>query len=339
MNQNLVKFPLVAWLPIRRKLHHSWEFEDDVDALSDFKDNARSSLSRLNPSLGLTSVIEETPPNNIIQAVCRNNEWFIDSIIDQFCYFVKVDLTCEIDLLTLNHGDEKNRDMLAWSCAGAEAASDIAFLLQLMALAAPGRLAALTGVLSVGDLIFYPIKIPTSSGGRHLDKDRNELWPKLTRIPLLSVSLWEQQLGICSKGFGTTAVAKAFVSFTHMVNCDLGANEIRLFWAMQGLEALYCSGSGDLRRQLRDKIGIFLGDLPVGKNIIGNLYDFRSKFVHGDAIFARSGFGSELNENDVHDESKMGETASFAYRLLIASLQKCSSENRTDLKFESVLVD
>ncbi|WP_254459740.1 hypothetical protein [Xanthomonas sacchari] len=55
------------------------------------------------------------------------------------------------------------------------------------------------------------------------------------------------------------------------------------FRAMQSLEAFYCDGIGDLRKQLAEKSALWVGCWEEPKNIVGHLYDMRSKFVHGGA--------------------------------------------------------
>lgn len=103
---------------------------------------------------------------------------------------------------------------------------------------------------------------------------------------------------------------------------------------MQGLEAFYCRGVGDLRRQSSEKSKLFLGDWPTKKNIVGALYDVRSRFVHGNYPILRANCDYELPEELRKHEDEVSDAAGFAVRLLIASLHRCVKENITTAEFE-----
>lgn len=52
-----------------------------------------------------------------------------------------------------------------------------------------------------------------------------------------------------------------------------------------GLEALYCQGNSNLPGQLNVKSTLLLGDRVSFKKDFNKMYDYRSRFVHGDLNF------------------------------------------------------
>ena len=93
--------------------------------------------------------------------------------------------------------------------------------------------------------------------------------------------------------------------------------------AGQGLEAFYCDGVGDLRKQLSDKTQLWLGLSQSPSNLVGKLYDLRSKYIHGSATMP---YAVSIEDPEEHAPSSMKEFYSgvdLAIRLLVATLQKC----------------
>jgi hypothetical protein len=107
---------------------------------------------------------------------------------------------------------------------------------------------------------------------------------------------------------------------------------------MQGLEAFYCRGSGDLRRQLSEKSRLFLGKWDKMKNIVGSLYDFRSKFVHGSFNIERWNNDCMYNSKDMKDQDDLYKATMFAIRLLLATLQKCVEQDIDNVEFEYSMI-
>jgi hypothetical protein len=100
---------------------------------------------------------------------------------------------------------------------------------------------------------------------------------------------------------------------------------------MQGLEAFYCEGTGDLRRQLSEKVRIWIGPWNDKRNIIGHLYDVRSAFVHGGANIEYHGHHVDSWAENEKGKIEHSSSTTFAVRLLLSTIQKCVKDKVTDV--------
>jgi hypothetical protein len=100
---------------------------------------------------------------------------------------------------------------------------------------------------------------------------------------------------------------------------------------MQGLEAFYCHGNGDLRRQLSEKTRMWLGDWSDSKNIVGQLYDMRSRFVHGSGLIEYANHNLDGWAENHQGIKKQTYGTTLAVRMLIATLQKCVALNTSNI--------
>ena len=100
---------------------------------------------------------------------------------------------------------------------------------------------------------------------------------------------------------------------------------------MQGLEAFYVEGKGDMRRQLTEKIPLWLGKWENNKNIVGDLYNLRSIFVHGATKLTYWGEFHDPWDEDAKRMSDFFNSTLLATQILLATLQKCVIEKVTDI--------
>lgn len=163
-------------------------------------------------------------------------------------------------------------------------------------------------------------------------------WVKISTLNFKEVWDWLNHINFFNTDIPQTPIHRAISAFTHITSPEVQPGSIiQLFWAMVGLEAIYCQGRGDLRKQLSEKTQLYLGNLTEFKSIVGKLYDYRSLFVHGDLPFP-SYFGEELDSKDyqshIHESFRY---SSIACGILIATIQKLASENRTTLDFDCII--
>jgi hypothetical protein len=158
-------------------------------------------------------------------------------------------------------------------------------------------------------------------------------WPSIELLDLNDVAIWAKAIGFTTSSFATTRLQRTFAAFTHVVGLGWNNDGETLFRAMQGLEAFYCDGVGDLRRQLAQKSEVWLGPSQDRKNIVGKLYDHRSKFIHGSAkMLYRQSF-SDPEEEDGKTFEQFSDAVEFATRLLLASLQQCVARQVADVNW------
>jgi hypothetical protein len=149
------------------------------------------------------------------------------------------------------------------------------------------------------------------------------VWPSVQMIELGDVIAWTKRTSIVTSALAATRVERALAAYSHIVGLSWQRDRELLFRAMQGLEAFYIEGSGDLRRQLSTKVQLWLGPWSEDKNVIGHLYDLRSAFVHGSSRLAYWNCdGAAWEEDEKHMEVFEGHV-NLAVRLLVATLQVC----------------
>lgn len=165
--------------------------------------------------------------------------------------------------------------------------------------------------------------------------DLNNAWPALNQPDLIDVVKWLKAISAFSPPVARTRLQRAFAAFTYLVgHRTLESEGEMLFRAMQGLEAFYCDGVGDLRKQLSDKSQLWLGLTQSPSNLVGKLYDLRSKYVHGSA---KMPYAMSIEDPEEHAPSSMKEFSSgvdLAIRLLVAALQKCAVNEVQDLHWD-----
>ncbi|MEM9281824.1 MAG: hypothetical protein AAGA96_08360 [Verrucomicrobiota bacterium] len=152
-------------------------------------------------------------------------------------------------------------------------------------------------------------------------------------INISQVAHWEDRVGLLRSGSGETRIQKALASLSQIASYGLFPKAAQLFYAMQGLEAFYCEGVGDLRNQLARKIRILLGDWPGKNNRIAKLYDFRSKYVHGSYCLEFSYFKGD----PAPDYYSTLDEVEFAVALLLASLQECIRKDATEIQYSTTI--
>jgi hypothetical protein len=177
--------------------------------------------------------------------------------------------------------------------------------------------------------------INSKSTCRHMayPEDGDPLWPPVESFDLGTVVTWAKQTSLQNGPLAQTRIERALAAYSHLIAVTwMNSGEV-LFRAMQGLEAFYCEGVGDLRRQLSEKSRLWLGPWDDKRNIVGQLYDLRSAFVHGSASLTYKGHESRAWETDEQEMFKFDAGVKLATRLLIATLQRCVKENVFDVNW------
>jgi hypothetical protein len=142
---------------------------------------------------------------------------------------------------------------------------------------------------------------------------------------------WARRVGFGKESFASNRIGRALAAFTHVVGLSHYREGEVLFRAMQGLEAFYCDGVGDLRRQLAEKIRVWIGPWDDKRNIIGKLYDVRSTFVHGASNMEYLNHHRDSWADNEKAKNEASFSTGLAVRLLVRSLQQCVKNDIADL--------
>lgn len=165
----------------------------------------------------------------------------------------------------------------------------------------------------------------------------NEInWPKLHQIELTKAWKWANRNEGFSTGFGGGTTGRALNAFSRLFSTDSDDAAQQLMWALIGVEAIYGNGRLPVMEQIKEKTQILLGKQSDFKKKIGEMYDFRSRFMHGDIdipslSFLRDGQDSQ----DIFERytKKQIDTIGMASAILIATLQEMILRDWSGLEF------
>jgi len=136
-----------------------------------------------------------------------------------------------------------------------------------------------------------------------------------------------------SEGFSKNPVGRALCALSQVFNSRNDEN-MRLVWAMVGLEALYVKGKVSITEQVKEKIQTLLGKVETHKKKINEMYEHRSRFIHGDIDIP----GIHCFDNSDF-EDKQCKTADLAIAILIATLQEIIIKDWSSLEFSYSISD
>jgi hypothetical protein len=324
---------VTAWIPIRTTALDQHEANTNVvdESIEAFMNSLPSVLPLLVPEVSKVQVAIKSPPPAVMTWLCRNSDLVKFKLFD--IYAVSASVAFVDNQNEVKPGGD-NRFLSAFSADYLGKA--ISLSLHLGELAYPGTIMTAEGAVTdeIGILVGIEKKyfLPCA---RPYNLDRRA-WPALQLLDLNDVVVWATSLGFGASSFATTRLQRTLAAFTHVVGLGWSKDGEILFRAMQGLEAFYCDGVGDLRRQLAHKSQLWLGQTHDKQNIVGKLYDHRSKFIHGSA---KMQYWSDVSD-PWHEDSKTAEQFSdavdFSTKLLLASLQQCVIRRATDVSWAYV---
>lgn len=163
-------------------------------------------------------------------------------------------------------------------------------------------------------------------------------WPPFFKAEFLHGWNWLRGTNALIDGIGVGRVGRALCAVSHLTTPDLrSTSSIGLVWILLGLEALYSKGNVGLKEQLLGKSEALLGPRTENKKGFGIVYDFRSRFLHGDVDLPLrfTEFDAVQKYEDFHAELSRNEDLALA--VLLSTLQWMVSRNATELVFEYAL--
>lgn len=159
-------------------------------------------------------------------------------------------------------------------------------------------------------------------------------WPSLEAIPLSDVWQWYLKHHQMLEGFDGSATGRALCAFSRLFEIKTQDEPMQLLWALVGLESLYARSKSDLGQQLREKSQAFLGIQQDYKKVVGKMYDFRSRFVHGDLDFPGLCLAGDARDTVARYGDELFEAINVAVALLAGTLQEIIRRNWDGLQFE-----
>jgi hypothetical protein len=323
---------VAAWFPIRSSILDEPErasYEDD--SIARWIAELPEALEELSPHLSKVSASFMTAPDNILEKLARR------SPLISLRLFRMVVISAEVafDETADQHPNERRPPDQVFLDANASfyLVRHVAIAALLSELACPGCLTIDEGVSVIDGQMFESVPSKSSFPVARAKADLTNSWPPLSNCDLRVVAKWVSDIGAFSPPLATSRIQRAFAALTQIVVLSLSREGEVLFRAMQGLEAFYCDGIGDLRKQLSDKTQLWLGSKSDPSNLVGHLYDLRSKYVHGSAKMPYAYDIADPWEHDPKTMNHFSSSVEFAVRLLIATLQRCIADSVSEVSW------
>ncbi|MBX2920691.1 MAG: hypothetical protein KF746_00765 [Chitinophagaceae bacterium] len=154
-------------------------------------------------------------------------------------------------------------------------------------------------------------------------------WPTIKQPTLNETINWFISHDFHPDDISQTKVQRAINAFSYSFS-ELGEKDTSdLFWTMIGIESLLAEGANNIISQIKTKASLVLGEPKEFKKRLEKLYNYRSRFVHGDINFPPK-FSSDFNGF----EKEYWDYAKFSLSILTALIKKLIAENKTEFKFE-----
>lgn len=163
-------------------------------------------------------------------------------------------------------------------------------------------------------------------------------WPKLHLLGFQKVWDWYFRFEADVLELTSSSTGRALNALSHVFHDVLGKDSYAdILWIMIGLEALYCQGNSNVLGQLNVKSALLLGKRVSFKKEFNKMYDYRSRFVHGDLNFQNQYTYVDSSEKvDLHLDDFWSVRA-LALATFIATLQRLVMENWSSISFEYIL--
>lgn len=224
---------------------------------------------------------------------------------------------------------EKNTESVAQSYSYQLVKEAIQLTLSFTDISYPGCIVTSYGCVLCDNSTYIRV---SAKNGCFVDEYSSQ-WLYTTPVDFSDVFKWLSRTNYFRSPHPTNRIERTIASFTHAIALENDQYGEILFRSMQGLESFYCDGNGDLRKQLADKSALWLNSTTEFPFSIGKLYEIRSKVVHGSAgvDYLTHQLGKYEPENKNYTE--LMNASDFAFKLLLATLQKCINDNIIEINW------
>jgi len=168
-------------------------------------------------------------------------------------------------------------------------------------------------------------------------------WPTVKRISLLEFYPWIRKYNKALQGISTTKIERALNCFSYLFHHSFAEQSASdLFYSLMAVETFYADKSDSIMKQVDRKSQIVLGSRSESKNIFKQMYDFRSRYIHGDLDLPNAEYDyiTEESEKEIYGPhmDPLSKHTGLAMFMLIATIQKLYELKKEDFIFDYHLV-
>jgi hypothetical protein len=165
-------------------------------------------------------------------------------------------------------------------------------------------------------------------------------WPEKMDLNFLDGWNWHEKHLLYFDGFSFNKTSRALNSLSRIFKFDQNEQDYsnELLWAMIGIESLLVNGNGGIIEQIKEKLTILFNDSTQHiKKIINRMYNYRSRFIHGDLDFQSFGYFFDAAECFKKYTDEQMEVVDTAIAILVSTLQYIIRNNWSGIKFEKII--
>ena len=163
-------------------------------------------------------------------------------------------------------------------------------------------------------------------------------WPRLADPKVEHVWNWLRRLPGFGEGAPRGPAGRAVSALSQLFGeASAQTPVVGLVWALVGLEALFGNGTMGLKRQLMEKSEVLLGPRTAFKKRFDRIYDFRSRFVHGDIDFPLEYRSTEEIDEFERYADESVDAMLLAQAMLIAAVQRLVELDTYQVNFKYTL--
>ena len=255
---------------------------------------------------------------------------------------ITINLIIDLNLFVVSNNDGRITDekellkFLPYSIT--DTFGDILFEILLLAqIARPCGLRHREGIIYFNKRIQSKIVPTFELYQEQLELQKEHGYPKLEYLRLTDLYSWIYKNHLLFPERPKNSFDKALNNLS-FVNGE--ENDISIFiYLMRTLEEIYTNNIHQVSDQLNKNIQLFLGPMETFKKQIKNMYNIRSRFLHGDTNlppYHKRDYVSVIDFPEGY-ENEIFEATSLSLTLIISTLQKMYSENRKNINFKYVI--
>ncbi|HWJ29375.1 MAG TPA: hypothetical protein VNS32_22740 [Flavisolibacter sp.] len=166
-----------------------------------------------------------------------------------------------------------------------------------------------------------------------LDLGDTYKWPPIREFEVSFVKDILENNWSAFEGVSGNRLQRAINAFSYIFHDNLHDNSyIDLFYSLIGIEALFVDGKDNVQRQVDAKSQLLLGERSIFKKKFNELYDFRSRYIHGQLNFTSKYYVGEEN-SQLHKEKNF-DNSCLGVLILLSSIQKHLEFGKSEIEFE-----
>ena len=163
-------------------------------------------------------------------------------------------------------------------------------------------------------------------------------WPPIKELSIIDTLDWLDYHWSAFETISKNKIQRALNSFSYLFHNNYGDySPSDLFHAMIGLEAIFVIGNKNIQDQVNQKTQLLLGKRKEFKKVFSELYDYRSRYIHGQLDFINKFYVDDTNDIPIDNQIKTHQKSLYASAILISAIQKHIELNKSEFEFEMIL--